>query len=67
MVWHVNGEYSLYTILKGTLVVGFDRHHAKSAERAFPAGSVIQGWQFEPHYGRAVGETIFEGYDVCSP
>lgn len=65
MGWHVNGGDYIFTILKGTLVVGFDRHHAKSAERAFPAGSVIQGLQSEPHYGRAVGETIFEGYKVC--
>ncbi|MFY9663472.1 MAG: hypothetical protein WAL67_07470 [Candidatus Cybelea sp.] len=65
--WHVNGGYSIYTILKGTLVLGFGRRHAKVAERAFPPGSIIQGLGTEPHYGRAVGQTIFEVYDVCSP
>lgn len=64
--WHVNGTYSIYTILKGTLVLGFDRRHAKTAERAFPPGSIIQGLGPEPHYDRAVGQTIFEVYDVCS-
>ena len=63
--WHVNGRYNIFTILKGTLVIGFDRRHAKSAERTFPAGSVVQGLKSEPHYGRAVGETIFEVYRVC--
>jgi quercetin dioxygenase-like cupin family protein len=63
--WHVNHEYDLYTILKGTLVIGFNEHHQKSAERALPAGSFIQGLANEPHYGRAIGETIFEVYSPC--
>ena len=64
--WHVNGTYDLYTVLSGTLVIGFDKNHVKSAERALPAGSVMQGLQTEPHYGRAVGETIFDVYRPCS-
>jgi hypothetical protein len=63
--WHVNYDYLLFTILKGTLVIGFDEHHAKSAERALPAGSIMQGLATEPHYGRAIGETIFEVYAPC--
>ena len=65
--WHTNkGEYDIYDIVKGTLVIGFDKNHAKSAERAFPTGSVIQGLGNEPHYGRAIGETIFDVYVPCS-
>ena len=63
--WHTNDEYDIYTILKGTLVIGFDEHHAKSAERVLPAGSIMQGLATEPHYGRAIGETIFEAYSPC--
>jgi hypothetical protein len=63
--WHVNHEYDLYTILKGTLVIGFNEHHRTSDERALPAGSFMQGLADEPHYGRAVGETIFEIYSPC--
>ncbi len=65
--WHVNGVAGIYTILKGTLVIGFDKHHLASAEKTLPAGSVIQGLATEPHYGRAVGETIFDVYLLCSP
>jgi hypothetical protein len=60
--WHVNNTYNIITVLSGTLVVGFDKHHRKSAERVLPAGSVIQGLKTEPHYGRAIGETIFDAY-----
>jgi quercetin dioxygenase-like cupin family protein len=63
--WHVNHEYDLITILKGTLVLGFDKQHKKWAERVLPAGSFIQGLATEPHYGRAVGETIFEYFSAC--
>src|SRR5271170_817551 len=49
--WHANGVYGIYTILQGTLVIGFDKHHAKSAEKALPAGTVMQGLTNEPHYG----------------
>jgi hypothetical protein len=63
--WHINHEYDLITILKGTMVLGFDRQHKKSAERVLPAGSFIQGLATEPHYGRAVGETIFEYFSPC--
>jgi len=64
--WHTNGNtYAIYTILQGTLVIGFDKKHAGSAERALPAGSVMQGLGSEPHYGRAVGETIFDVYTPC--
>ena len=59
---HVNNVYRIFTILKGTLVIGFDEHHLKSAERVLPAGSVMLGLVTEPHYGRAIGETIFEVY-----
>jgi hypothetical protein len=59
---HVNNDYLIFTIIKGTLVIGFDEHHLKSAERFLPAGSVMQGLVTEPHYGRAIGDTIFEVY-----
>ena len=59
---HVNKVYFIFTILKGTLVIGFDEHHLKSAERVLAAGSVMQGLVTEPHYGRAIGETVFEVY-----
>ncbi|MDQ6931662.1 MAG: hypothetical protein M3160_00650 [Candidatus Eremiobacteraeota bacterium] len=64
--WHVNHDYSLYIVQKGKLVIGFDRRGLKSAERVLPAGSVMQGLQTEPHYGRAIGETIFDVYTVCT-
>jgi hypothetical protein len=64
--WHVNNEYDIYTVLKGTLVIGFDKSHTRSAERALPAGSVMQGLKTEPHYGRAVGETIFDVFEPCA-
>lgn len=60
--WHVNKTYGIYTILSGTLVIGFDKRHSKTAEKALPAGSVMQGLATEPHYGRAVGETVFDVY-----
>ena len=64
--WHTNDNfYGIYTVLQGTLIIGFDKNHAKSAERALPAGSVMQGLGSEPHYGRAVGETIFDVYLPC--
>jgi hypothetical protein len=63
--WHVNNQYGIYTILQGTLILGFDRQHRASAERRFPAGSVIQGLATEPHYGRFIGETIFDYYVPC--
>ena len=63
--WHVNNLYGIYTVLQGTLVLGFDRHHLTSAERTLPAGSVVQGLTTEPHYGRAVGEAIFDVYMPC--
>ena len=64
--WHVNNIYGIYTILKGTLVIGFDKHHAASGEKSLPAGTIMQGLATEPHYGRAIGETIFEIYWLCS-
>jgi len=64
--WHVNNEYDIYTVLKGTLVIGFDKNHARSAERALPAGTVMEGLKTEPHYGRAVGETIFDVFEPCA-
>lgn len=64
--WHVNNEYDIYTVLKGTLVIGFDKSHAPSAERALPAGSIMQGLKTEPHYGRAIGETIFDVFEPCA-
>ena len=64
--WHTNHNiYSIYTILQGTLAIGFDKHHARSAERLLPAGSVMQGLRSEPHYGRAIGLTIFDVYTPC--
>lgn len=63
--WHVNNLYGIYTVLKGTLVLGFDKNHSKAAERALPTGSVVQGLKTEPHYGRAIGETIFDVYILC--
>ncbi len=60
--WHVNKTYGIYTVLSGTLVIGFDKHHSKSAERVLPVGSVMQGLATEPHYGRAIGETLFDVY-----
>jgi len=62
---HVNNAEGLYTVLKGTLVIGFDKDHAKSAERVLPTGAVMDGLATEPHYGRAVGETIFEVVMHC--
>jgi len=64
--WHVNNADGLYTVLKGTLVLGFDKNHAKSAERLLPTGSFVDGLATEPHYGRAVGETIFEVVMPCA-
>ncbi|HEX8807321.1 MAG TPA: hypothetical protein VF741_10235 [Candidatus Aquilonibacter sp.] len=64
--WHVNNVPGIYTILQGTLVIGFDKQHKKSAERAFPTGSVIQGLATEPHYGHALGEVIFSAYTPCA-
>ena len=63
--WHVNHVSGIYTIVQGTLVIGFDAHHRASAEKTLPAGSVMQGLATEPHYGRAVGETIFDFYGPC--
>jgi hypothetical protein len=63
--WHVNNQYGIYTILQGTMILGFDKNHRASAERRFPAGSVIQGLATEPHYGRFIGETIFDYYVPC--
>ena len=62
---HVNHAYWLFAILSGTLVLGFDRQHRKSGERFLPAGTIMQGLAEEPHYGRAIGETIFEIYAPC--
>jgi len=62
---HVNHAYLLFTIVEGTLVIGFDKGHLKSSERVLPAGSFMQGLATEPHYGRAIGETIFEIYAPC--
>jgi hypothetical protein len=64
--WHVNNEYDIYTVLKGSLVIGFDKDHAPSAERVLPVGSVMQGLKTEPHYGRAIGETIFDVFEPCA-
>jgi len=63
---HANGVYGIYVIIKGTLVIGFDKQHRTSGERVLPAGSVMQGLKTEPHYGRALGETIFYVYVPCS-
>ncbi|HTA39924.1 MAG TPA: hypothetical protein VK760_12650 [Candidatus Acidoferrales bacterium] len=62
---HVNHAYLLFTVIKGTLVIGFDKDRASAGERALPAGSFMQGLAAEPHYGRAIGETIFEIYAPC--
>ena len=62
---HVNHAYLLFTVIKGTLVIGFDKDHRASGERPLPAGSFMQGLATEPHYGRAIGETIFEIYAPC--
>jgi hypothetical protein len=64
--WHTNDNFdAIYTVIEGTLVIGFDKHHAKSAEWVLPTGSVMQGLGSEPHYGRAIGETIFDVYFPC--
>lgn len=63
--WHVNHYYALYAILKGTLVIGFNKKHLRSAERALPAGSFVQGVATKPHYARAIGETIFQIVAPC--
>ena len=65
--WHVNGVITFATILQGTLAVGYDKNHAKSKETLLPAGSVMQGLATEPHYARAIGETIFDVYVPCPP
>jgi hypothetical protein len=49
-----------YRCIGITLVLGFDRQHRASGERFLPAGTIMQGLAEEPHYGRAIGETIFE-------
>ena len=64
--WHANGVYGIYTVLQGTLVVQFDKQHPKSGERVLTAGSVMQGLTNEPHYTRAIGETVFDVYVPCS-
>ncbi len=64
--WHVNNVAAIYTVLSGTLVIGFDKNHSRTKERSLPAGSVMQGLATEPHYGRAVGETIFDVYILCA-
>jgi len=63
--WHVNGVYGIYTVIQGTLVIGFDKNHNKAAEKVLPTGAVMQGLTSEPHYGRAIGETIFDVYVPC--
>jgi hypothetical protein len=63
--WHVNNVYGIYTVLSGTLVLGFDKNHARAKERVLPTGTVLQGLATEPHYGRAVGDTIFDVYLPC--
>ena len=63
--WHVNNASALYTVLKGTLVIGFDKDQAKSGERVLPKGAVMDGLATEPHYGRAMGETMFEVVMHC--
>jgi hypothetical protein len=64
--WHTNqNSYAIYTVLQGTLAIGFDKHYARSAERLLPAGAVMQGLGSEPHYGRAIGLTIFDVYTPC--
>jgi hypothetical protein len=64
--WHTNDNIpSIYTVLSGTLVIGFDKNHSRAKERTLPAGSVMQGLGSEPHYGRAIGETVFDVYTPC--
>ena len=63
--WHVNHTPALIVVVKGTLVIGFDKHFNPLSERTLPAGSVIQGLATEPHYGRAIGQTIFYAYALC--
>ena len=63
--WHVNNVAAIYMVQSGTLVIGFDKHHAVAKERVLPAGSVMQGLATEPHYGRAVGDTVFDVYILC--
>ena len=63
--WHANHVDSIATVLQGTLVIGLDKNHRKSAEHVLPAGSIVQGLRTEPHYTRAVGETIFDIYTPC--
>jgi hypothetical protein len=63
---HVNGVYGIYMVIQGTLVLGFDKTHRRSGERVLPVGSIVQGLATEPHYGRAIGETIFYVYVPCS-
>lgn len=63
--WHVNNVSAIYTVLSGTLVIGFDKNHSPAKERSLPAGTVLQGLATEPHYGRAVGDTIFDVYIPC--
>jgi len=63
--WHVNNAAGYYTVLKGTLVIGLDQNHLKTAERNLPAGSFMEGLATEPHYGRAIGETIFQFVSPC--
>ena len=63
--WHVNGVAAIYTVLSGTLIIGFDKNHATAGERTLPTGSVMQGLATEPHYGRAIGETVFDVYIPC--
>lgn len=63
--YHVNNVAAIYTVLSGTLVIGFEKNHSRAHERVLPAGSVLQGLATEPHYGRAIGETIFDVYIPC--
>lgn len=63
--WHVNHVAAYYTILQGTLVIGYDKKHDPKREVALPAGSTMQGLATEPHYGRAIGDTIFDAYVPC--
>lgn len=63
--WHVNHGAGIYIVQSGTLVIGFDKNHSRAKERALPAGSVMQGLATEPHYGRAIGDTVFDVYIPC--
>ena len=63
--WHINGVYAIYTVIQGTLVIGFDKNHRAAGEKVLPMGSVMQGLTNEPHYGRAIGDTIFDVYVPC--